>query len=117
MFTEPKRAGQYLMQDSGEMSYDGGRADATVDLAACTIVAERTADNLIVAWDPTNDDGSEVAIGVFDGPNIKGTAGASPKRVSVCKRWAAITFHELVVPEDIDIDDVRGALPNLVVRD
>jgi hypothetical protein len=41
MFTEPKRGGQYLIQDSGEMSYDKGRADATVDLAAGTIVGDR----------------------------------------------------------------------------
>lgn len=114
-FTEPKRAGQAIINDDGPRSYDAGVADASVDHPANSILAKRTADGLIVQWDPEEDNGAEDAIGVFRNATIIGTPGAT-KRVTWAFQEAEIDFNELVLPEDVDLEDVRSALPKLTIR-
>lgn len=117
MLTEPKRPGQFLVGDAPAHCYDPGIVDGTVDMASGTIVGVRTADSLHVAWDPLAADGSETATGIYSGRNILAATSPAEVRAGILKRWCAVSFAELVVPDDIDIDDVRAALPNIVVRD
>jgi hypothetical protein len=115
MFTEPKRASQAILSSEHPRSYDGDWADASVDLPANCILARRTVGGLIVQWDPTEDDGTEDALGVYADGAIIGVAGAK-KRVSWAFQEAEIDFKELVLPEDVDFADVVAALPKLTIR-
>lgn len=115
MFTEPKRAGQYRLSDSGDRSYDGAWADGTIDIAAGTVVALRTADTLIVPWDSTGSGGVQTAIGVIDGP-VVGNAEVPRKRVAICAREAEVDYSELTYVGTKTITQIQTALPKLVVR-
>jgi len=116
MFTEPKRASQAILSAEYPRSFEAGLADASVDLPANCIVAKRTADSLVVQWDPEEDDGSEDAIGVYADRTIIAASAGAKRRASWAFQEAEIDFNALVLPDDVDLGDVIAALPKLTIR-
>jgi hypothetical protein len=117
-YTEPRLNHRFRITHVGDISFDAGDLDVSVDRPAGLLLGRRSDDDVLVPWDPEADDGSEILWGVLN-ENVLGQGEGATEHRDYTARLAEVKAALLVYPDAVDPDDMAVALKalNIIVRE